>query len=159
MRSPLMLVSRTPLENPCLLACSKWSEGAHALEAIGCVVLTVDVTKQEMIDAALKEVEDQLKEKKLALYGLVNNAGINVTGGPMEWNSPEMVEKQLNVNTMGVVRVTRSFLPLIRAAKGICLTAFVPDMSVSFMRLMVYGFMQDASSMFAVWLPTLWDPK
>jgi len=94
------------------------SEGAHALETSGCVVLGLDVTKQEMIDAALKEVEDELKEKKLSLHGLVNNAGINVTGGPMEWSSPEMVEKQLNVNTMGVVRVTRSFLPLIRAAKG-----------------------------------------
>ena len=129
------------------------------MEKEGCHVLEMDVTKQAMIDATLATVEGQLKTKKLLLHGIVNNAGINVTGGPMEWNSPEMVEKQLNVNIMGVVRVTRSFLPLIRAAKGICLTAFVPDMSVSFMRLMVYDFMQDASSMFAVWLPTLWDPK
>ena len=76
------------------------------------------MTEQEMIDAALEKVKDQLKEKKLSLHGIVNNAGVNVTSGPMEWNSPEMVEKVLTVNTMGVVRVTRSFLPLIRAAQG-----------------------------------------
>ena len=97
---------------------SKSSEGATDLGKKGCHVLEVDVTEQEMIDAALEKVKDQLKEKKLSLHGIVNNAGVNVTSGPMEWNSPEMVEKVLTVNTMGVVRVTRSFLPLIRAAQG-----------------------------------------
>ena len=36
----------------------------------------------------------------------------------MEWNAPEMVEKVFNVNVMGIVRVTRTFLPFIRAAQG-----------------------------------------
>ena len=97
---------------------SKSSDGAQALEKAGCHILEMDVTKQDMIDEAVKVVEEELKAKGLLLHGIVNNAGVNVTGGPMEWCSPEMVEKTLNVNTMGVVRVTRSFLPLIRAAKG-----------------------------------------
>jgi len=97
---------------------SKTSDGASALEKAGCVILEMDVTKQDMIDAAAAAVEEQLKQEGLLLHGIVNNAGVNVTSGPMEWNTPEMVDKVLNVNTMGVVRVTRSFLPFIRAAKG-----------------------------------------
>ena len=54
---------------------SKSSEGATDLGKKGCHVLEVDVTEQEMIDAALEKVKDQLKEKKLSLHGIVNNAG------------------------------------------------------------------------------------
>ena len=97
---------------------SKSSEGAAALEKQGCHILEMDVTKQESIDAARIEAEERLNAEGLMLHGIVNNAGINVTTGPMEWNDPEMVEKVLTVNTMGVVRVTRSFLPFLRAATG-----------------------------------------
>lgn len=103
---------------------SKSSEGAVALDQEGCYVLEVDVTQQSTIDAALVAVQDHLKNAKLSLYGVVNNAGVNVTSGPMEWSSVESVERVLNVNTMGVVRVTRSFLPLIRAAKGDYFSAY-----------------------------------
>ena len=97
---------------------SKSSDGAAALEKEGCHVLEMDVTKQESIDAARVDVEERLKSEGLLLHGVVNNAGVNVTAGPLEWATPEMVEKVLTVNTMGVVRVNRSFLPFIRAAKG-----------------------------------------
>ena len=97
---------------------SESSDGASELKSAGCHVLEMDVTKQDMIDAAVASVERRLKDDGLLLHGIVNNAGIAVTSGPMEWNSPESVEKTLNVNTMGVVRVTRAFLPFIRAAKG-----------------------------------------
>ena len=96
----------------------KTSDGAEALKSIGCDVLGVDVTNQSIIDDALAVVEDCLKDKKMKLHAIVNNAGINVTSGPMEWNAPEMVEKVFNVNVMGMVRVTRTFLPFIRAAQG-----------------------------------------
>ena len=97
---------------------SESSEGAAALAKRGCHILEMDVTKQESIDAARIQAEERLEAEGLMLHGIVNNAGINVTTGPMEWNDPEMVAKVLTVNTMGVVRVTRSFLPFLRAATG-----------------------------------------
>ena len=53
--------------------------------------------------------------KYLDLWALVNNAGIIEYGG-LEWGSPgvEHYAKQMDVNALGVVRVTKSFLPLIR---------------------------------------------
>lgn len=51
------------------------------------------------------------------LWGLVNNAGIS-TFGDVEFTSMETYKEVAEVNLWGTVRVTKSFLPLIRRAKG-----------------------------------------
>ena len=70
--------------------------------------------------------ETQLSELKatlnlrigdVGLAGLVNNAGI-ARGGPLEHVDPQDVHDMFNVNVMGPVLLTKTFLPLLRVAKG-----------------------------------------
>ncbi|HEY4910768.1 MAG TPA: SDR family oxidoreductase [Methylomirabilota bacterium] len=51
------------------------------------------------------------------LDGLVNNAGVVVTG-PVEFLPLAELRRQLEINVVGQVAVTQAFLPLIRTARG-----------------------------------------
>lgn len=51
------------------------------------------------------------------MWGLVNNAGIS-TFGEVEFTSLETYKEVAEVNLWGTVRTTKSFLPLLRRAKG-----------------------------------------
>ncbi len=72
--------------------------------------LIFDVSNQEQINQAKAIVEDKLQGS--GLTALVNNAGMAVSG-PLQFIPIEEVEKQLEVNVLGVLRVTQSFLPLL----------------------------------------------
>lgn len=73
----------------------------------------LDVTKQDEIDAAVKTVRAGGK----GLYGLVNNAGI-VVSGPLTEIEEDELNWIFNVNVIGVFRVTKAFAPLIIESKG-----------------------------------------
>ncbi len=82
-------------------------------EAVMPVLL--DVTKPEWIEKAVSAVRERVGST--GLHGLVNNAGI-VVAGPLEFLPIQEVERQLQVNVIGVVAVTQAFLPLLRMAHG-----------------------------------------
>jgi NAD(P)-dependent dehydrogenase (short-subunit alcohol dehydrogenase family) len=73
--------------------------------------LRLDVADESSVAAAKAHVGDR------ALAGLVNNAGISVTG-PLEFIPLDELRRQLEVNVIGQVGVTQAFLPGIRAAPG-----------------------------------------
>lgn len=73
----------------------------------------LDVTKQDEIDAAVKAVTAGGK----GLYGLINNAGVAAAGPIAEIDEAEL-DWILDVNLMGVYRVTKAFAPLIIESKG-----------------------------------------
>jgi NAD(P)-dependent dehydrogenase (short-subunit alcohol dehydrogenase family) len=75
----------------------------------------LDVLDSESVNAALEIVSSMTKTAPL--MGVVNNAGIAITM-PMEFVPLEMMQKQLDVNVMGVIRVTQAFLPLLRKNQG-----------------------------------------
>lgn len=77
--------------------------------------LIFDVMDQSSIDKALAEVRNILGTKPL--NGLINNAGIAVAG-PLKYVTTEELTKQLDVNVLGVHRVTNAFAPLIGATKN-----------------------------------------
>ncbi|XP_063587881.1 D-beta-hydroxybutyrate dehydrogenase, mitochondrial-like [Penaeus indicus] len=79
-------------------------------------VIQLDITKEEEVNAALKEVKDLLSPGE-ELWGLVNNAGIS-TFGAVEWTSLPVFREVADVNLFGHIRVTKAFLPLIRKSKG-----------------------------------------
>ena len=54
---------------------------------------------------------------KPELWGLVNNAGLNFLGD-IELVTMRQYERIINVNALGMVRVTKAFLPLLRQSKG-----------------------------------------
>jgi len=77
--------------------------------------LIIDVTDSQTIEAARRQVEESVGSAGLA--GLVNNAGIAVAG-PLEFVPLDDFRRQLEVNLLGHIGVTQTFLPLIRTARG-----------------------------------------
>jgi NAD(P)-dependent dehydrogenase (short-subunit alcohol dehydrogenase family) len=72
------------------------------------VAIALDVADSLSVSTAAGEA---------GLDGLVNNAGVVVTG-PVEFLPLPELRRQLEINVVGQVAVTQAFLPLIRAARG-----------------------------------------
>ncbi len=83
------------------------SENLHPIQ--------LDVVDGRSIEASRKAVVEALGDGGLA--GLVNNAGISV-GGPFEFLDLDELRRQMEVNFVGPVAVTQTFLPLLRKARG-----------------------------------------
>lgn len=79
-------------------------------------VIQMDVSNQEEVDDALHYVKEHLPEN--GLWGIVNNADESSCPGFLEWSPIENYEKTMAVNLFGAIRVTNSFLPLIRESQG-----------------------------------------
>ena len=71
----------------------------------------VDVAEQKTVEELAKTVGDE------PLAGLVNNAGISVSG-PLEFVPLEEWRRQLEVNVIGQVAVTQALLPALRRGRG-----------------------------------------
>jgi len=76
--------------------------------------LIFDVTDQEKVKSAAQYVREQLQGN--TLWGLINNAGIVVTGDLLHMPIKEF-QKQLDVNLLGQLIVTQAFTPLLGADK------------------------------------------
>ncbi|NNC75550.1 MAG: SDR family NAD(P)-dependent oxidoreductase, partial [Acidimicrobiia bacterium] len=82
--------------------------GADLAEHDRITVLQLDVTVPEQIADATK--------KALELGGidvLFNNAGYGLAG-PLEGTSDEQLMRQINTNLVGVLRLTKAFIPHLR---------------------------------------------
>jgi NAD(P)-dependent dehydrogenase (short-subunit alcohol dehydrogenase family) len=80
------------------------------------VPLLFDVTDEARVQAAAGQVREQLQGE--TLYGLVNNAGIAVPG-PLMHLPIEDFRHQLEINLVGVLSVTKAFLPLLGADRSL----------------------------------------
>ena len=74
------------------------------------VPLIFDVTDEAAVNAAASDVRRTLAGERLA--GLVNNAGVAVAGPLLELPTEEF-RRQIEINLVGVVIVTKAFAPLI----------------------------------------------
>ena len=82
------------------------------------VPLLLDVTDEAAVVGAARDVRDALNGETLA--GLVNNAGIAVAGPALELAVAD-IRRQLEINAIGPVSVTKAFAPLLgidRSLKG-----------------------------------------
>jgi NAD(P)-dependent dehydrogenase (short-subunit alcohol dehydrogenase family) len=77
------------------------------------MAVRLDVTKQDQIDAAVTLIEKQGR----GLWGLVNNAGVNVVAPLIEAQVSEL-QFLFDVNVYGVFRVTKAFAPMIIESQG-----------------------------------------
>lgn len=75
--------------------------------------VTMDVTNKAEVEAAVKLIEG----KHGSVDILINNAGYGLFGA-LEDLQEEEIRYQMEVNFFGTVNVTKSFLPLLRSAKG-----------------------------------------
>lgn len=90
-------------------------EPTTPLAATGAELISLDVTDLSSLKAALREVERLLAGAPL--WGLVNCAGV-VAAGPIEMHDLDEARHVFEVNVLGVLATTRTFLPLIRNARG-----------------------------------------
>lgn len=74
------------------------------------VPLVFDVTDETAVLSAARKVRDALGGERLA--GLVNNAGIAVAGPALELPLDDY-RRQMDINVMGPLIVTRAFAPLL----------------------------------------------
>lgn len=84
--------------------------------ASGIVALRLDVTDGVSIAEAAHRIERETGEQ--GLTGLVNNAGIAVSG-PLEYLPVDDLRHQLEVNVTGQVAVTQALLPALRRSTAL----------------------------------------
>ncbi len=77
--------------------------------------LLFDVTQEDQVRDAAAWVADKVGAE--GLWGLVNNAGI-ARPGPLSEVPASTVREHLEINVMGVVHVTKAFLPSLRMQAG-----------------------------------------
>ena len=81
------------------------------------VPVQMDVTDAASIASATRVTSQELLSRGAELVGLVNNAGIGVSG-PLEYMPLDDLRRALEVNVVGQIAVTQAFLPLLRAGHG-----------------------------------------
>jgi NADP-dependent 3-hydroxy acid dehydrogenase YdfG len=81
-------------------------------EEVGATTLSLDVTDPGSVQAFAAAVADRHGQADL----LVNNAGTGVGLDPVAEGRDEDWQATLDTNVVGLLRVTRTFLPLLRAA-------------------------------------------
>ncbi|XP_050781622.1 17-beta-hydroxysteroid dehydrogenase type 6-like isoform X2 [Gopherus flavomarginatus] len=118
-----------------VLAACLTQHGAEQLrkatsERLQTVIL--DVTRTDSIAAATAWVKERVGDK--GLWGLVNNAGVALPLVPNEWLTKDDFIRVLDVNLIGLIEVTLSFLPLVKRARG-----RVVNMASILGRLAFYG--------------------
>ena len=89
-----------------------------ALENIGTttrmIPILLDVTNQKSIDIAVETV----KKTTGKLDAVINFAGIHTMGSMVEGDIVATMEKMLDVNVTGMVRVNRAFFEMVKAGSG-----------------------------------------
>ena len=123
MRAVVVTGASTGIGRACVAKAT--AEGAHVFagvrktadadaltQAFGEAVtpLLMDVTDGESVAAAAEQARARLGGAPL--FGLVNNAGV-ATPGPLLHLTAEELAGQLDVNLVGVHRVTRAFAPFL----------------------------------------------
>jgi NADP-dependent 3-hydroxy acid dehydrogenase YdfG len=81
-------------------------------EEVGATTLAVDVTDPASVAAFAAAVADRYGQVDV----LVNNAGVAVGLDPVAEGRDEDWQAMLDTNVVGLLRVTRAFLPVLRAA-------------------------------------------
>ncbi|EDO41770.1 predicted protein [Nematostella vectensis] len=76
----------------------------------------LDVTKSKEVQEVYRALQEELPHGT-GLWGVVNNAGIAGVG-PVDWIPVERFKHVADINLWGLVDVTKTFLPLVKRARG-----------------------------------------
>jgi NAD(P)-dependent dehydrogenase (short-subunit alcohol dehydrogenase family) len=126
-------------------------EALNAIENVQ--ALRLDVTKADEIAAAVATVTAGGR----GLWGLVNNAGVAVTG-PFADLREEDFDFVMDVNTYGPFRMTKAFIPLIAKANGRIVTISSISGILSSGNLGVYSMSKHAIEAFGDSLAVQMEP-
>ncbi|SEE87552.1 NAD(P)-dependent dehydrogenase, short-chain alcohol dehydrogenase family [Streptomyces sp. 3213] len=95
-----------------LLGARDPERGRAAAEALGARFVRIDVTDDDSVRAAAADVAAH----EGTVDVLVNNAGVLGKVGPVEEYTAADMSAVLDVNVVGIARVTHAFLPLLRTS-------------------------------------------
>ena len=84
-----------------------------------CTVIALDVTNPSDVDSAITRIRSQTGR----LDALVNNAGAIAPIGHVDTLATESLRAAYEVNTLGLHRMTRAALPLLRTSGGVVVNA------------------------------------
>lgn len=92
--------------------------------------LHLNVTISESVQDAYNFVKSNIPDNS-GLWGLINNAGA-MSVGPIEWTPLDKYKRTADVNLWGVIDVTKTFLPIIKRAKGrvVNISSFLGQLSL-----------------------------
>ncbi|XP_055601460.1 D-beta-hydroxybutyrate dehydrogenase, mitochondrial [Uranotaenia lowii] len=100
------------------------SEGAHMLQELDggktgrLTVIPLNITLEENVLVAHQTLKEYFKlNPSHELFAFVNNAGV-MCFGEFEWLLDKHIDQQLGVNLLGTMKLTKTFLPLLRAHKS-----------------------------------------
>ncbi|MFD5830698.1 SDR family NAD(P)-dependent oxidoreductase [Lentzea sp. NPDC060358] len=93
-----------------LLGARDPERGRAAAESLGARFVRIDVTDE----ASVREAAEDVAAHEGSIDVLVNNAGVLGRVGPAEEYTAADMSAVLEVNVVGLVRVTHAFLPLLR---------------------------------------------
>ncbi|PVD38343.1 hypothetical protein C0Q70_00956 [Pomacea canaliculata] len=99
----------------CLNAAGDGAKELKQKTSSNLVIVQLDVTSDVQVAEARATVERSLDG--CCMWAVINNAGI-AAFAETEWCSLDAYQNMMDVNWMGTVRVTKTFLPLVRAARG-----------------------------------------
>lgn len=74
----------------------------------------LDVTDEACVAAAVSAIAE---ETGGTLFGLINNAGLSLNG-PLELVQISKIKELFDVNVLGLMALTKAFIPLLRRGKG-----------------------------------------
>jgi short-subunit dehydrogenase len=95
-----------------VIATARNIERMKDLEALGCNIVSMDVTSEESIQAAFQKIFQITHSIDI----LVNNAGYSQNGF-VEELTMQHLRHQFEVNVFGLIRVTQMVLPVMRQAR------------------------------------------
>lgn len=124
-------------------------EGARELQKTcspRLTLLQVDITQPLQVQQALLDTKEKLGLQ--GLWGLINNAGVCVNFGDAELSLLSNFRGCMEVNFFGTLFVTKTFLPLLRQAKGRIVTISSPAGDQPFPCLAAYGASKAALNLF-----------
>jgi NADP-dependent 3-hydroxy acid dehydrogenase YdfG len=90
-------------------ASARRPESIEHLASAGCKLLTLDVTDEQSMSAAVEQIE----REHGSVGVLINNAGYS-QGGPIEQVGMEAVRRQFETNVFGVIALTQMVLAAMR---------------------------------------------
>ncbi|XP_061419382.1 dehydrogenase/reductase SDR family member 9-like [Lethenteron reissneri] len=114
-----LLAKRLDVRGFHVIAACFTEEGQNAIKAETSQRLktvSLDVTNNESVKRAAEAVQEIVGDK--GLWGLVNNAGVCLPVGPVDWLTIEHFRPCMEVNAMGLVAVTLACLPMLKRGRG-----------------------------------------
>uniref|UniRef100_A0A8D8US84 D-beta-hydroxybutyrate dehydrogenase, mitochondrial n=1 Tax=Cacopsylla melanoneura TaxID=428564 RepID=A0A8D8US84_9HEMI len=88
------------------------SVGAQNLDKLGITVVELDLGNDTSITNCAKFVEEYIRNNELKLKVIINNAAL-MTFGEFDWKPVDSVVKEVNVNLLGPIKLTKFLMNLI----------------------------------------------